>query len=209
MAVERWDAKPLVLGLGNPGREYEATRHNRGREVVEELARRRGLALPDAECRTRLAIEGDVILAIPETFMNRSGYAARCLVERHGLEPSAMLVVYDDIALPLGALRLRPWGGPGGQRGMASVLECLRTDGIPRLRLGIAPSAGLEPEVDRVEFVLSRFAPDEESAARNQILRAADACELWLEAGAEAVMNRYNRPPGPVSARDEPTTVEE
>jgi PTH1 family peptidyl-tRNA hydrolase len=168
--------------------------------VVEELARRRGVSLDLEECRTRLAVDGDLVLATPETFMNRSGYAARCLVESHGVEPARILVVYDDFALPLGALRLRLRGGPGGQRGMASVLECLRTDDVPRLRLGVAPVAGLGPEIDRVELVLTRFAPEEMDAAREQVQRGADACELWLEAGAEAVMNRYNRSDGPTES---------
>jgi PTH1 family peptidyl-tRNA hydrolase len=191
--VEDWTTKSLVLGLGNPGPRYRGTRHNRGREVVEELARRRGLALREATCQTRLAVDGEVVLATPETFMNRSGYAARCLVERYHLDPARMLVVFDDIALPLGALRLRTRGGPGGQKGMASVLECLRTEDVVRLRLGVAPLAGLAYDVDRVEFVLGRFAAGEEEIAGEQIRRAADACEVWIEHGAAEVMNRFNR----------------
>jgi PTH1 family peptidyl-tRNA hydrolase len=191
-----WESKSLVLGLGNPGAEYEGTRHNRGREVVEELARRRGVVLAPGPCQTRLALDGDLVLATPETFMNRSGYAARCLIERHGLDPARMLVVFDDIYLPLGALRIRASGGAGGQKGMASVLECLRTQDIARLRLGIAPVAA-EPatDLDRVEFVLARFSPGELAAASEQITRAADACETWLRAGAAEAMNRFNRDP--------------
>jgi PTH1 family peptidyl-tRNA hydrolase len=195
-AEEAWDRKTLVLGLGNPGPRYERTRHNRGREVVEELARRRGVALDRASCQTRLAVDGDVVLATPETFMNRSGYAARCLVERYGLDPARMLMVFDDIALPLGTLRLRTRGGPGGQKGMASVLQSLRREEIARLRLGVAPLAGLAPDIDRAEFVLARFAADEEEAAREQIARAADACEIWIERGAAEAMNRFNRADG-------------
>jgi len=204
---ESFAGKRLVLGLGNPGPEYERTRHNRGREVVEELARRRGLQLEPAECASRLAVAGDAALATPETFMNRSGYAARCLVERYGFDPALLLVVFDDIYLPLGALRLRARGGAGGQKGMASVLECLRTQEVARLRLGIAPGAAAGtaataagamagPDLDRVEFVLGRFAPEEEETARRQIERAADACEVWLEAGASEAMNRFNRDEG-------------
>ena len=193
-----------MLGLGNPGAQYEGTRHNRGREVVEELARRRGLRLHAAYCRSRLALDGGLVLATPETFMNRSGHAARCLVERHGLDPGHLLVVYDDLALPLPALRLRARGGPGGQKGIASVLESLRTEEIARLRLGVGPAGGVTPDLDWVEFVLSRFAPDEVSAANDQIRRAADACELWLEAGAEAAMNRVNRPDPPPAVAEEP-----
>lgn len=194
MAVESWQDKRLFLGLGNPGHKYRGTRHNRGREVVQELAQRRASTLTHEECRARLAVLDDVVLAIPETFMNRSGFAARCLVERRSLDRRRMLVVFDDVALPLGTLRLRPRGGPGGQRGMASVLEGLRSEEIPRLRLGIAPPGGWPPNSDLVEFVLSPFAPEEERAAREQIVRAADACELWLAEGMEAAMNRFNGP---------------
>jgi PTH1 family peptidyl-tRNA hydrolase len=185
-----------VLGLGNPGAEYEGTRHNRGREVVEELARRRGVVLEPGHCQTRLAIDGEVVLATPETFMNRSGYAVRCLIERCGLDPGRLLVVFDDVYLPLGALRIRTRGGAGGQKGMASILECLRTQDIARLRLGIAPLAPpVSAEIDRVEFVLARFAAEEQAAAREQIARGADACETWMRSGAAEAMNRFNRDP--------------
>jgi peptidyl-tRNA hydrolase, PTH1 family len=202
--VEASESKSLVLGLGNPGPRYQGTRHNRGREVVEELARRRGARLGEGPCQVRLAVDGEILLAIPETFMNRSGYAARCLVERYQLDPARMLVVFDDIALPLGALRLRTRGGPGGQKGMASVLECLRTEAIARLRLGVAPPGGFEPDCDRADFVLSRFAPGEAEAAREQIARAADACEIWLERGPAEAMNRFNATePAPAAADPE------
>jgi peptidyl-tRNA hydrolase, PTH1 family len=194
VSIDTWESKSLVLGLGNPGAEYEGTRHNRGREVVEELARRRGVTLRLGHCQTRFALDGELVLATPETFMNRSGYAARCLVERYGLDPARMLVVFDDIYLPLGALRMRTNGGAGGQKGMASVLESLRTQEIARLRLGIAP---LDPapvaELDRVEFVLARFASGEQTMASEQISRAVEACETWLAAGAAEAMNRFNR----------------
>lgn len=144
------------------------------------------------ECNARLAVCDEVVLGAPDTFMNRSGYAARCLMERRELEPQRILVVYDDVSLPLGWLRLRSRGGPGGQKGMASILECLGTDQVPRLRLGIAPVDGLEVDIDLVDFVLSGFSSQEEDAAREQIERAADACELWLAEGVEAAMNRFN-----------------
>lgn len=196
MSIDTWESKRLVLGLGNPGTEYEGTRHNRGREVVEELARRRGVVLRLGHCQTRFALDDELVLASPETFMNRSGYAARCLVEHYGLDPARLLVVFDDVYLPLGALRLRTSGGAGGQKGMASVLECLRTQDIARLRLGVAPlEPATAPDLDRVEFVLARFAPSEQAAADEQIARAAEACESWLAEGAAAAMNRFNRDP--------------
>jgi PTH1 family peptidyl-tRNA hydrolase len=157
------------------------------------------LKLALGECQTRLARDEAVVLATPETFMNRSGYAARCLVERFGVDPARILVVYDDIYLPLGTLRLRTRGGAAGQKGIASILECLRTEAIARLRLGVAPRvpAG-EPsaaELNRPEFVLTRWSAEEEAAAREQIARGADACEIWLTAGPAEAMNRFNRDP--------------
>jgi PTH1 family peptidyl-tRNA hydrolase len=194
VAVEKWDDRKLVLGLGNPGADYERTRHNLGRAVVEELARRRSVRLSESDCGSSLTALDDVVLAIPETYMNRSGYAARCLAERRGVDPTHMLVVFDDFALPLGSLRMRPSGGPGGHNGMASVIECLGRDDVPRLRLGISPAHGAPAGEEIVPFVLAPFTDDEEEAANEQIARAADACELWIEAGTEIAMNRFNGP---------------
>lgn len=187
----------LILGLGNPGEEYRDTRHNVGFRVVEELARRWRLPADRLECNAligRGTDEGeDVLLVKPQTYMNRSGYAARCLAERHGLDPAALLVVYDEVNLPLGKLRVRRSGSPAGHRGLESVIENLRTAEVPRLRLGVAPGEG-RPEggEDLVEFVLSPFAPEERDAAEEMIRRAADACEAWVREGVEAAMARFN-----------------
>ena len=187
----------LVLGLGNPGPKYADTRHNLGFRVVDALAGRLGIAVDRSECNSlvgggRIGGAGEVLLAKPLTYMNRSGHAARCLLERRGLEPAAVLVVYDEVSLPLGRLRLRPSGSPGGHRGMESVVASLRTEEIPRLRLGIAPEGGVGGE-EMVDFVLEPFARDEREAAAEMVERAADACRAWLEEGAEAAMNRFNR----------------
>ena len=188
----------LVLGLGNPGERYAATRHNLGFRVVDELARRHGVAVDAFECDALVgeasggpvASEGRPwLLAKPQTFMNRSGFAARCLVERRGLSPADLLVVYDEAALPLGRLRVRPGGGPAGHRGIESVIAELRTDEVARVRLGIAPEA---PPDDLVEFVLAPFAAGEEEAAAAMVVRAADACEVWLAEGVAAAMERFN-----------------
>jgi PTH1 family peptidyl-tRNA hydrolase len=178
-----------VLGLGNPGARYGATRHNLGFRVVDELARRRGIALDRVECNAVLGEGPGLLLAKPQTYMNRSGYSARCLLERRGLEPGDLLVVYDDAALPLGRLRLRAGGSPGGHRGMESVLGELASDEVARLRLGIAPP---EPVEDLVDFVLRPFAAAEEPVVTAMVARAADASEEWLAAGAEAAMSRFN-----------------
>jgi len=147
-----------VVGLGNPGERYRGTRHNVGFRVVEELARRHGARLGTLECNALVGdfvrapaappppeveqAAGGVLLAQPLTYMNRSGYAVRCLVERHGLAPSDLLVVLDEVHLPLGRLRLRRSGSPGGHRGMESVVENLQSDEVPRLRLGVAGEGG-------------------------------------------------------------------
>lgn len=180
----------LVVGLGNPGPAYEATRHNVGFRVVEELARRRGLRLERLECNALIAADEDLTVALPQTFMNRSGLALKCLLERGHFEAEDVLVVYDDVHLPLGRLRLRSRGGPGGHRGMESVIENLRTDEVVRLRCGIAtedPGA-----LDLVQFVLEAFAPDEEEAVAAMIGAAAEACEAWLNLGPAVAMNRFN-----------------
>ena len=187
----------LILGLGNPGEEYRATRHNVGFRVVEELARRWQVSLAHLDCNALAGRtgsgEGEVLLAKPQTYMNRSGYAARCFAERFGLEPSAVLVVYDEVNLPLGKLRLRRSGSPAGHRGLESVIENLRSADVPRLRLGVAPREGRPPGgEDLVEFVLSPFAPEELEAVDEMVRRAADACETWVREGAEVAMNRHN-----------------
>ncbi len=182
----------LVLGLGNPGQRYAGTRHNVGFRVVSTLARRRRLRL-DRWCNAEVGWDRELAVAAPQTYMNRSGYAARCLAERGSLEPEDLLVVYDEIQLPLGALRLRPRGSPGGHRGMESVLESLGSDRVPRLRLGIAAEAGPPAGEGMVEYVLEPFAEDEVERVEEMIERAADACEVWAREGAEAAMQRFNR----------------
>lgn len=184
----------LILGLGNPGETYRDTRHNVGFRVVDELARRFGVSLDRVECNSRLgqASGPAVLLAQPQTYMNRSGYAARCFVEHHQLEPAAVLVVYDEVNLPLGRLRLRRAGSPAGHRGLESVLENLRTDQVPRLRLGVAPADGPPAGEDLADFVLAPFTGDETETVEQMIRRAADACEVWLAEGVEAAMNRFN-----------------
>ena len=182
----------LIVGLGNPGSEYRETRHNVGFEVVRRLAERRGLALSRLECQALVAEADGIVLAMPQTYMNRSGYAVRCLVEARQLDSASVLVIYDDVDLPLGRLRLRPEGGPGGHRGMESIIQNLRSERVPRLRLGIAPRELDVGDIDLVDFVLTSFASDELNNVQEMLDRAADACEFWLQEGSEATMNRFN-----------------
>lgn len=189
-AVARTD-RPVVLGLGNPGADYERTRHNLGFRVIDGLHRGWSAEPWREECTALCARAEAAELVKPQTFMNRSGHAARCLIERYGFQPERILVVYDDIALPLGTLRLRAAGGPGGHRGLASVIGSLRTDSLPRLRLGIAPP-GEAPCGDLAKFVLRGFEPEEDPVVERQIERAMRACEAWLEGGVEQAMAAFN-----------------
>lgn len=186
-----------VIGLGNPGERYRETRHNLGFRVVEEIARRFGVSVDRVECnalvgRSAEGGENDLLLVMPQTYMNRSGHAVRCLRERHELDPARVLVVYDDVQLPLGRVRLRPGGSPGGHKGMESMVESLRTDRIPRLRLGCGGEDGPPAGEELVEYVLAPFEQDELQAVEDLIGRAADACATWLDEGIEAAMNRHN-----------------
>ncbi|MDA8016899.1 MAG: aminoacyl-tRNA hydrolase [Thermoanaerobaculia bacterium] len=184
----------IVAGLGNPGKRYAGTRHNVGFRVVRELARRRGVQAFDEACGSLIARADDrPALVMPQTYMNRSGFALRCLAERHQLETGAFLVVYDEVHLPLGALRLRPKGSPAGHRGLESVLENLGTDEVPRLRLGVGAAEGPPDGADLVDFVLSNFEESEQETVEVMIQRAADACEIWAIEGSDAAMQRFNR----------------
>jgi len=188
----------LVVGLGNPGRRYRGTRHNVGFEVVERLARRWGVRFR-AEGQAEVAqaeVGGEpVLLAKPLTFMNLSGQAVAELVRRWGLAPNQVLVVYDDMDLPVGAIRVRARGTAGGHRGMASVLEGLGTLEIPRVRVGIG-----RPGSDAVDHVLSRFEPAERAQVEEAVERAADAVEVALRDGIHRAMDRFNRRTAPAAA---------
>lgn len=182
----------LVLGLGNPGSEYRGSRHNLGFEVVDELASRSDSPVDRLECNSLVSELPGVLLAKPQTYMNRSGYAAACLCDRRDIEPEDVLVVIDDVALPLGSLRMRRGGSPGGHRGLESVVESLRTDRIPRLRLGIREGE-MVPEGDElVDFVLGPFDESDRDMVDEMLGRAADACLAWIENGIEEAMNRFN-----------------
>lgn len=179
----------LVLGLGNPGDRYRQTRHNVGFQVVEILAARRDLAFGGEVCGALLAEREDLCLALPQTFMNRSGHAARCLSEREGFQPRGILVVVDDVNLALGRLRIRRRGSAGGHRGLESVMESLGTDDFARLRLGVGASG---EDGDLVEHVLGPFQDDELETVEEMVRRAADACEVWLREGVDEAMNKFN-----------------
>ncbi len=189
MAIE------LVLGLGNPGERYAETRHNVGFRVVDELASRRGLGPWEAyllsDLRT-LDIGGGVIAAKPMTYMNRSGAALSWLLERFVLKPEQILVVVDDIDLPIGRLRLRKSGGPGTHNGLRDLCEVAGRL-YPRLRVGVR---GGEVVEDLAEYVTDPFAASELEDVERAIARAADAVEAVITDGLDAAMNVFNRVEG-------------
>jgi peptidyl-tRNA hydrolase, PTH1 family len=181
-----------IVGLGNPGRRYRGTRHNIGRDVVERVAAKLGVRLTDdGWARTARAQFGraPVLLAAPETYMNVSGQAVADLARRRRVRPESLLVIYDDLDLPLGRLRLRPGNGAGGHNGVRSIIEHLGTKAFPRLRVGIGrPPGGVEPET----FVLERFSPEERAVIDDAVERAANAALAVVSDGLEAAMNRVN-----------------
>ncbi len=185
----------LVVGLGNPGAEYEWTRHNLGFMLVDRLAREAGREVRRAECRAlvgRAEVEGRAVeLAKPQTYMNLSGESVACLLrKRPGLTAARDLVVIsDDIALPFGTLRLRPSGSSGGQKGLKNIIAALGTEEFPRLRIGIRPE---HPVSDTARFVLENF-PKARRAEVEQVLeRAAEALRAVIRDGIEKAMSQYN-----------------
>ncbi|MBS0659762.1 MAG: aminoacyl-tRNA hydrolase [Verrucomicrobia bacterium] len=206
-------AKPrLVAGLGNPGREYERTRHNVGFLVLDELARRQRVSLVEQRAwKGRHArTDAGTHLLQPLTFMNLSGEAVGALARFHKIPAHEVLVVSDDTALPLGRLRLRLGGSDGGHNGLRSIADHLDTTDFPRLRVGVGSASPGE----QVSHVLGTFRPDEQEALAETIVRAADAVETAVQQGLETAMNRFNRPPAaprplkPVPAPASPNPAE-
>ncbi|HTX18151.1 MAG TPA: aminoacyl-tRNA hydrolase [Bacteroidota bacterium] len=190
-----------IVGLGNPGRPYEATRHNVGYNVILTVAREMGIPLREGNgeylAGERTVGERGIRLALPTTFMNESGIAVAQLSEHFNLRPAQFLIVYDDFQLPLGTLRIRPEGSDGGHNGMASVIEHLLTDRIPRLRAGIAgPTCPVTDRKDLMAaYVLSPFEEAETASAKAMVARAAEATRAYIERGIEFAMNNFNRSP--------------
>jgi len=193
----------LIVGIGNPGSEYEGTRHNVGFEVIDELAKRRSIAVeeyvPFQPASPGFALIAEtkyagrpVVLAKPQTYVNRSGPVVRALLGRYQWDVKDCLVVIDDINLPTGQLRLRGKGSDGGHNGMASIIETLGGSKIARLRLGVGAP---ERKGGLVDHVLGPFSADERPVIDAQIATAADAAQWWVRSGLQAAMNKYNAAP--------------
>jgi PTH1 family peptidyl-tRNA hydrolase len=183
----------LVVGLGNPGDEYARTRHNVGAEVVEILARRHGATLKKGKERARVDQvrigESLVALAIPLTFMNDSGLAVGPLVRRYGVEPERLVVVQDELDLPVGVLKVKNGGGLAGHNGLRSIKAHLHSDAFLRVRIGVGKPVSKEHGADHV---LKKFSKRERSEIDVVLEEAADAVELIIGDGVDAAMNRVN-----------------
>jgi peptidyl-tRNA hydrolase, PTH1 family len=195
-----------IVGLGNPGARYAATRHNVGFMVVDLLAARSGASLARAAsgllASDAVLAERAIVLAKPTSYMNRSGEPVAALCEARGIVASELLVVHDELDLPYGRVKLKRGGGTAGHRGLVSIAESLATTDFPRLRIGIGrPSRGVEV----ADFVLTEFAAAERADLPAVLDRAIEACAFWLELGLAAAMNRVNAAPPPSDPAAPPT----
>ncbi len=187
----------LIVGLGNPGIEYQFTPHNLGFMVVDCIANELGVEVRNRQCRalTARALIGPepVVLAKPETFMNLSGIAVRELVAEHRVDvKSELIVIYDELDLPLGTIRIRQRGGTAGHNGMESILGALGTDEFLRIRLGITPDRKVS---DTVKYVLTPFRKTQEKIVDEIVANATEAVEMIVKEGPGPAMNRFNRKP--------------
>ncbi|MGA2362038.1 MAG: aminoacyl-tRNA hydrolase [Candidatus Aminicenantales bacterium] len=184
----------LVVGLGNPGEEYAATRHNVGFLLVRRVARSRGVELRGRAFKARTAVvqggDEDVLLALPQTFMNRSGVSVREILAGRDISAGRLVVAYDDLDIRLGEIRVRAKGSPGTHKGMKSIVEEIRTREFPRIRIGIGP---LPEGRDAAAYVLSPFGRDERPLLENSLDEAEAALDLILAGGTDKAMARFNR----------------
>lgn len=184
----------LIVGLGNPGKKYQGTRHNLGFLVIDQLARQKNIALSKKLCDSVVGEwpcgDETIVLAKPQNFMNRSGAAVNWLLAEYGGTADDLVVVYDDLDLPLGRMRIRPRGSAGGHRGILSIQEHLAGAPFCRVRVGIGrPPEGMDP----VDYVLEPFSAAERDGLSEVIERAAASLECILTDGVERAMGQFNR----------------
>lgn len=195
----------LIVGLGNPGREYESTRHNIGFQCVDALARTHNLRYESNKRSKAKIAQGTVAgqtvtLAKPQTYMNLSGSAVQGLAAFYRIPPERIIVVLDDLDIALGTLRIRPKGGTAGHKGLTDIVARLGTQDIPRIRFGIGRPPG---RMDPAAFVLRRFSSDEQPVVDEAIARVVGAVETWLTDGIDIAMNRFNGSAEEAAARFE------
>jgi PTH1 family peptidyl-tRNA hydrolase len=189
----------LIVGLGNPGRTYARDRHNIGFRCLNYFASLHCIRFDRRQCQARVGV-GEIggstlLLAKPRTFVNLSGKAVACLADRHGVPLNGLLVVYDDLDLPLGKIRLRTGGGSGGHKGIKSIISALGSEDFPRIRMGIGRPRVEEQASDKdivVDYVLGDFSPQEEEVIKSTIARVADAINCLLSQGIEVAMSKFN-----------------
>ena len=181
----------VIVGLGNPGKKYSETRHNIGFKVLEEVARRHGVQKEESRFDALIAhitLNGQKVLLVkPLTYMNLSGKAVQPLLHWYKVDLVDFMVVYDDMDLPVGSLRLRAEGGSGGHKGLTSIIERLGSREFSRLRLGIG-----RPDRETIDWVLGTFGPEEKEMVQAMINGAADRLEYWSAQGIVKAMNEYN-----------------
>lgn len=181
----------MIVGLGNPGRAYAHTRHNVGFDILDIFAKKRHVRILGRQARALVGsvdLYGEQILLVkPQTFMNESGQAVGQIARKHNLKPDDILVIYDDLDLPLGKIRIRMRGSSGGHKGMRSIISHLHSEDFPRMRIGIGRSG------EAIDHVLSRFNRKDRQIIDVTLEQAADALNTILEEGIEAAMNQYNR----------------
>lgn len=189
----------LIIGLGNAGRIYAHNRHNAGFRCLNYFARLHSIRFDHRQCRTRVGMgevkDEKLLLAKPVAFVNLSGNPVACLVRRHDIHLNDLLVIYDDLDLPLGKIRLRQSGGSGGHKGMNSIITALGSEDFPRIRVGIGrPQAEAQSisEDTIVRYVLSDFSPQEEATIKPVIARVSEAIDCFLSEGIEAAMGKFN-----------------
>lgn len=183
-----------LVGLGNPGKEYAETRHNAGFTFVKRVARDWGLEIRKKKFLAKTAEtrrDGEIVLlALPQTYMNRSGHSVREMLDFYRLGTERLLVVTDDLDIPLGEIRVRKEGGAGTHNGMRSIVEWIETTAFPRIRVGIGP---LPPDRDPADFVLSRFSPEESKKLSRGLTSAREALDMILADGIDRAMNAFNK----------------
>lgn len=185
----------IIIGLGNPGEKYSHTRHNVGFDVLDILSQKLSIPIKKLKCRAVLG-EGTIgnekiVLIKPQTFMNLSGLSVSDALSWYKAEPKDVLLIVDDIDLPLGQVRIRAKGGPGTHNGLRNIVQCTATGDFPRVRVGVGAPP---PEWELVDWVLSRYATEEDrKTIFDAFLTAADAAICWAEHGIDLAMNRYNK----------------
>ncbi len=187
----------LIVGLGNPGREYGQHRHNMGFRCVNFFARKHDLEFDKRQSRSQIAkgrVAGEqVMLAKPQTYMNLSGNAVASFIQQLNIPLSDLLVICDDLDLPLGRIRIREKGSAGGHRGIQSIIDNLNSQDFPRIRVGLGRPPEIRSEDEVAAFVLSEFTPDEQPLVTEAVARVAEALEIILSRGIAEAMNRFNQ----------------